>query len=97
VQAFMEWSAGQSMVPVIRDLRAHAEEIRAAEVRRALAHLPDLTSEEQQAVGALSTAIVNKLLHYPIMALKDPSSGSQVAEALNQMFHLSREKSRHYE
>jgi glutamyl-tRNA reductase len=97
VQAFMEWRAGQSMVPVIRDLRAYAEEIRAAEVQRALAHLPNLTSEEQQAVGALSTAIVNKLLHYPIMALKDPSSGSQVAEALNQMFHLSREKSRHYE
>lgn len=92
VQAFMEWRAGQSMVPVIRDLRAYAEDIRAAEVRRALARLPDLTSEEQQAVGALSTAIVNKLLHYPIIALKDPSSGSQVAEALNQMFHLSKRK-----
>jgi glutamyl-tRNA reductase len=97
VQAFMEWRAGQSIVPMIRDLRAYAEEIRIAELRRALARLPDLTSEEQQAVGALSTAIVNKLLHHPIMALKDPDYGSQAAEALNQMLQLSRGKSRRYE
>ncbi len=89
VRAFMEWLAAQSVVPTIRELRAYAEDIRAAELRRALAHLPTLSEEEQQTIQALTTAIVNKLLHHPIMALKDPADGPQLAQTLNRVFQLS--------
>ncbi len=85
----MEWLAAQSVVPTIRELRAYAEDIRAAELRRALAHLPTLSEEEQQTIQALTTAIVNKLLHHPIMALKDPADGPQLAQTLNRVFQLS--------
>jgi glutamyl-tRNA reductase len=89
VQAFLEWRAVQSVVPTIRDLTSYAEQIRSAELHRALSHLSSLTPAEQQAIESLTVAIVNKLLHEPIMALKDPDSGLEVAQALQRMFHLS--------
>ncbi len=89
VQAFLQWRATQSVVPLIRELKAYAEEIRIAELERALGRLPQLGESEQQAIHSLTVAIVNKLLHQPIMALKDPETGSAAAEAVNRMFHFS--------
>ncbi len=89
VRVFLEWRATQWVVPTIRDLKAYAEGIRTAELERALGRLPALSEAEQQTIQSLTVAIVNKLLHQPIMALKDPESGLAAAEALNQMFHLS--------
>ncbi|MFL5804692.1 MAG: glutamyl-tRNA reductase [Roseiflexaceae bacterium] len=89
VAKFMEWWASQDVVPTIRALRERAETIRAAELQRTLARLPNLSPREQEAIGALSTAIVNKLLHQPITTLKDPQSGNQLAQALQQLFQLN--------
>ncbi len=85
VAKFMEWWAAQDVVPTIRALRERAETIRAAELQR-------LSPREQEAIGALSTAIVNKLLHQPITTLKDPQSGNQLAQALQQLFQLNEER-----
>ncbi|HEY3230325.1 MAG TPA: glutamyl-tRNA reductase [Roseiflexaceae bacterium] len=89
VAKFMEWWAAQEVVPTIRALRERAETIRAAELERALAKLPDLSPREQAAIGALSAAIINKLLHQPIATLKDPEAGSQLAQAVQQLFQLA--------
>jgi glutamyl-tRNA reductase len=89
VAKFMEWWAAQGVVPTIRALRERAETIRAAELQRTLSRLQHLSPREQEAIGALSTAIVNKLLHQPIATLKDPESGDQLAQALQQLFQLN--------
>jgi glutamyl-tRNA reductase len=86
---FAEWWAAQRVVPTIRALRERAEAIRVAELERALARLPELSPREQQAVQALSAAIVNKLLHQPITSLKDRHVGGELAEAVQQLFQLS--------
>jgi glutamyl-tRNA reductase len=88
VARFMEWWATQEVVPTIRALRERAEAIRVAELERTLAKLPDLSPREQQAIQALSAAIVNKLLHQPIASLKDPTTGSQLAQVVQQLFQL---------
>jgi glutamyl-tRNA reductase len=88
VAKFMEWWATQEVVPTIRALRERAEAIRTAELHRTLAKLPDLSPREQAAIGALSAAIVNKLLHQPIARLKDPAAGGQFAEMVQQLFQL---------
>jgi glutamyl-tRNA reductase len=88
VTRFMEWLAMQEVVPTIRALRERAEAIRTAELQRTLAKLPDLSPREQEAIGALSAAIVNKLLHQPIVTLKDPDSGGQIAQVVQQLFQL---------
>jgi glutamyl-tRNA reductase len=88
VVRFMDWLAMQQVVPTIRALRERAETIRATELQRTLAKLPDLSPREQEAIGALSMAIVNKLLHQPIATLKDLESNGQMAQAVKQLFQL---------
>jgi glutamyl-tRNA reductase len=88
VARFMDWLAMQQVVPTIRALRERAETIRATELQRTLAKLPDLSPREQEAIGALSMAIVNKLLHQPIATLKDLESNGQMAQAVKQLFQL---------
>jgi glutamyl-tRNA reductase len=89
VRAFMDWWSTQEIVPTIQALRERAEAIRAAELQRALARLPDLTPQQQEAVQAMSNAIVNKLLHEPIVTLKDRSAGNELADAVRRLFHLA--------
>jgi len=90
IAKFMQWWATQDVVPTIRALRERAEAIRAAELQRTLAKLPGLSPAEQEAIGALSAAIINKLLHQPIARLKDPSSGGQMAQAVQHLFQLAK-------
>lgn len=89
VTRFMEWWDTQEVVPTIRALRSRAEAIRMAELDRTLAKLPELSPREQDAIQALSVAIVNKLLHQPIATMKDPQAGGQLARAVQTLFRLS--------
>ncbi|KAB8140206.1 glutamyl-tRNA reductase [Chloroflexia bacterium SDU3-3] len=88
VAKFMDWWATQRIVPTIRALRERAEAIRAAELERTLARLPNLGPSEQAAISALSAAIVNKLLHSPITSLKNPSEADELAHAVQRLFQL---------
>jgi glutamyl-tRNA reductase len=95
VRKFMEWWSAQQVVPTIKALRERAEAIRAAELQRALARLPELSPREQETIQALSAAIVNKLLHQPIAALKDPTLGSQMAQSVQKLFQLESMRESH--
>ncbi|MBO9325668.1 MAG: glutamyl-tRNA reductase [Roseiflexus sp.] len=88
VAKFMEWWAVQQAVPTIRALRKRAEDIRDAEIRRALARCPELSPQQRETVIALSTAIINKLLHEPIAALRDPEAGSELLTAVRRLFNI---------
>jgi glutamyl-tRNA reductase len=88
VAKFMEWWAAQEVVPTIRALRERAESIRQTEIERTLAKLPDLSQHQQEAIHALSAAIVNKLLHQPITSMKNPDSGGQLARMVQELFQL---------
>jgi glutamyl-tRNA reductase len=89
VAKFMEWWAAQEVVPTIRALRERAESIRQTEIERTLAKMPDLSQHQQDAIHALSAAIVNKLLHQPITSMKNPDSGGQLARVVQQLFQLT--------
>ena len=73
-------------------LRARAEAIRKAELERALANLPTPLTEAQAAVvAAMTTAIVNKVLHQPTVKLRSVSLGgpaNPLAEAVAELFGL---------
>src|SRR5207245_1585983 len=58
------------VIPTIVSLRERLEEIRAGEVRRTLARLPDASPETRAALEALSAGIVNKILHAPLTKLR---------------------------
>ncbi|MBC8160566.1 MAG: glutamyl-tRNA reductase [Roseiflexaceae bacterium] len=88
VEKFEQWLASQKAVPTIRALRERAEQIRAGELERTLARLPNLGQREQELIGALSAAIVNKLLHQPISALKNPREAEEMMLAAQRLFQL---------
>jgi len=92
VARFVRERALRDSVPVLAQLRARAEAIRKAELERALANLPTpLTSAQQEVVTAMTSAIVNKMLHQPtvkLRALLPGEPGSPLADAVAELFGL---------
>jgi glutamyl-tRNA reductase len=61
------------VVPTIVSLRDKLEAIRQGEVEKALARLPGASDDTRRVIEALSQAIVSKVLHAPIVKLRDSS------------------------
>src|SRR5438067_11070633 len=81
------------VIPTIVSLRERLEEIRLGELRKALARLVDAPPETRQALEALSSAIVNKILHAPITKLRESSrAGAHRTwlELVHELFGLTR-------
>jgi len=86
-ERFREWQASLDVVPAITSLRARAEEIRAGE----LAKLPSLPEETRATIEAVTSQMLNKLLHLPTVRMKEAAAadnGSQYAEAIRHLFGL---------
>lgn len=66
-----KWLRFRAVSPAITELRTYAEAVRTDELRRSASRLRDLTPEQIQAVDALTSGIVNKLMHGPTVALRD--------------------------
>ena len=78
-------------MPAIASLRARAEEIRAAELRKAEARLERLSDAERSAVESITSQIVNKLLHLPTVRMKQAAAaadGVLYADAVRHLFGL---------
>ncbi len=89
---FERWFLGRAAVPTITLLRQHAERIREAELRRTMRRLRHLGEEEQQAIAAMSAAMVKKLLHQPVAVLKAANGRSpRVERAVRELFGLADE------
>jgi glutamyl-tRNA reductase len=70
VERFHQRLLTVNVAPAIIALQRQAEEIRAAELRRAQARLGTLSVEQTAVVEALTRGLVNKFLHPPMQALK---------------------------
>jgi glutamyl-tRNA reductase len=88
VTRFMIWWQQRSLAPTISALRERAEDIRRAEVAKTLGRRPGFSDEDRQRIDALTSAIVKKMLHEPIMALKDPDCQPDRIEAICDLFAL---------
>ncbi len=79
------------VVPTIVSLREKLEAIRRAELERALGRLPGAAEETRRVMEALSQAIVNKVLHGPMVKLKDSSRAGHArrwTEMISELFGL---------
>ena len=94
-EKFHEWHASLDVVPAIASLRAKAEEIRAAELRKADALLGRLDDSQRKAVESVTSQIVNKLLHLPTVRMKQAAAaadGVLYAEAVRHLFGLGEDE-----
>jgi glutamyl-tRNA reductase len=91
VERMLSRLKAQEVTPAIVSLREQLEQIRIAETERMRSKLGPLTAQQQEALDALTRAIVNKIAHGPISELRkqagDPEGG-HVVDAIRKVFHL---------
>jgi glutamyl-tRNA reductase len=83
---FHQWLASLDVVPAIASLRAHAEEIKTAELERA-----KLSGAERRAAESVTAAVLNKLLHLPTIRMKQAAAAADgviYADAVRHLFGL---------
>jgi glutamyl-tRNA reductase len=86
---FWAWYGGLGVVPAIKEFRSRMDDLRAAELERALRQLGHLTPEDRARVEQFSQALLNKFLHQPTVALKraaEEGRGYGLLEALRRLF-----------
>ncbi|MDX6469124.1 MAG: glutamyl-tRNA reductase [Gaiellaceae bacterium] len=94
-EKFREWQAALDVVPAIMSLRARAEEIREAELRKAEGLLGRLDESQRNAVEAITAQIVNKLLHLPTVRMKQAAAAADgviYAQAVRHLFGLGEDE-----
>ncbi len=84
---FADWLRSLEVVPTVAALRARAEAMRVAEVERTLAK-SKMSDADRKRVEAMTSALVKKLLHAPVRALKSPGEGERYVAAARALFDL---------
>jgi glutamyl-tRNA reductase len=70
VASFVSWYRSLEITPTITALRRKFEEIRKKELEKTLSLHPNLSDRERQSLEAMTSAIINKILHSPLSLLK---------------------------
>lgn len=98
VETYLQWERALDAVPTIVDLREKVEDVRKRELDKALGSLNDISEDQKRAVEAMSQAIVNKLLHAPLVVLKQaastPETGDNTIAVARRLFNLDKELKR---
>ncbi len=98
VETYLQWERALDAVPTIVDLREKIEDIRKRELEKTLGGLNGINEDQRRAVEAMSQAIVNKLLHAPLVVLKQaastPGEGDSTIAIARRLFNLDKELKR---
>ncbi len=92
VAKFVHWYRSLDITPTIVALRKKFDEIRKKELQKTLSLHPNLSEKERKSLEALTSAIINKILHEPLTLLKrNPENGSSelYLDTLQTLFGLS--------
>ncbi|HEX8751280.1 MAG TPA: glutamyl-tRNA reductase [Nitrospira sp.] len=87
-----QWLQSLEVTPTIVALKTRAEDIKRAEVEKALARLAHLPPQERALVETMASTIVNKLIHNTMVTLKSEvtsAEGAAFVEAARRFFNLS--------
>jgi glutamyl-tRNA reductase len=91
VESMVAWVRGLEATPTIVALRKKAEDIKNTELEKAFNRLGELSEKDRIAVVGLASAIVNKLLHGPLVTLRaeaQSQNGFAFIEAARRFFEL---------
>ncbi|AFM40907.1 glutamyl-tRNA reductase [Desulfosporosinus acidiphilus SJ4] len=92
---FVKWHNSLFVVPTIVALQQKGQQIKDAQLERAIERLGGLTPKQEKIVRSMANSIVNQLLHVPITNLKEYASTSQghlYTEILQNLFDLDVEE-----
>ena len=92
VVKFVHWYRSLDMTPTIVALRRKFDEIRRKELEKTLSLHPHLSEKEKKSLEALTSGIINKILHEPLTLLKrnhENGADELYLDALQTLFGLS--------
>jgi glutamyl-tRNA reductase len=81
IEQFWRWLGSLDVVPTIVAIRDKVEAIRQVELEKALATLKDQAPRHRALLDALTSSIVNKILHAPLSSLRREGQADLVASA----------------
>ncbi len=90
---FSTWTHGLKVKPVITGLRNLADNIRERELQRALRRMEgELSDSDSKVIRELTNRIVNKMLHQPLVRLREEAgvgNGVEYAHTVQSLFGLT--------
>ncbi len=92
IEKFYRWIKSLDVVPTIISLRQTCDQIRKAEIQKALSSLNHLTEKDRKVLDAMTSAIVNKILHHPVTHLKKEANkveGDLYIDTIRKLFDLT--------
>jgi glutamyl-tRNA reductase len=96
VAKFVNWYQTLEVTPTIVALRKKFEEIRNKELAKTLSIHPNFSDKERQSLEALTSSIINKILHDPLTLLKQKNEEAMAdlyLDALRTLFGLTEKSS----
>lgn len=94
VETYLSWERSLDAVPTIVDLREKIEDLRRKELDKTLCQMNGISDDHRRAVDLMSQAIVNKILHAPLVVLKQAAAnpeGNEVISIARKIFNLDKE------
>lgn len=91
VERFAQRMQTLDVVPTILSLQEYLEDIRQAEIDRYRSRLGQISSEQESAIDAMTHAMINKIMHTPIVALKSAAKDAEsttVIDVIRKLFNL---------
>jgi glutamyl-tRNA reductase len=98
VLKFVHWYRSLDITPTIVALREKFEEIRKKELEKTFSLHSHFSDKERQSLEALTSAIVNKILHTPLSFIKETDEEAMTdlyLDALRTLFQLSEKPPEH--
>lgn len=98
VSTFSNWFKTLEVVPTIVALKEKMEDIRKAELEKTISKLKNVTNEEKKSIENMASAIVNKIIHTPLIALKQETNsddGALYIETIRKLFNLDKQLPHH--
>jgi glutamyl-tRNA reductase len=80
VAGFAKILKGLEVLPTLSSLTKKIEKICEAELERAFQKLPQLDADGREAIQNMAASIVKKVLHDPMVILKEAPGGSEPAD-----------------
>lgn len=98
VISFRQWRESLDVVPTIVALREKVDRIARSEVDKTLKSLKHLSSEDCEAINRMTSAMVNKILHDPMLYLKRNGNQTEApvsVDAVRRLFNLDADSKSH--
>jgi glutamyl-tRNA reductase len=93
IDSFQRWVSSLDSVPTVVALRSKAEAIKKEEVERLMNKFPELGEKERKAIEYMASAITNKLIHPPTVALREDAEDKEVlVAAIKKLYGINEEE-----